>query len=204
MGRPLDLGYVYGLEGKIPDLYHSEVVFRPFEPQPSDMVVAGKPMREQVEDHDVLLTYPYESMAPLLSLLREAKITLYRVAKSSHLCESLIAAAENGKDVTVLMELRARFDEANNIAWAERLEDAGCTVIYGSEGFKCHSKICQVTYHDQSGISRITCLGTGNFNEKTARLYSDFMLLTANPGIAEDGNVFFRNLSLGNLRGQYK
>lgn len=213
VGRPLDLGYVYGLEGKIPDLYHSEVVFRPFEPQPSDMVVAGKPMREQVEDHDVLLTYPYESMTPLLSLLREAsaddaciqiKITLYRVAKSSHLCESLIAAAENGKDVTVLMELRARFDEANNIAWAERLEDAGCTVIYGSEGFKCHSKICQVTYHDQSGISRITCLGTGNFNEKTARLYSDFMLLTANPGIAEDGNVFFRNLSLGNLRGQYK
>ena len=170
-------------------------------------------MREQVEDHDVLLTYPYESMSPLLTLLREAsaddaciqiKITLYRVAKRSHLCESLISAAENGKDVTVLMELRARFDEANNIAWAERLEDAGCTVIYGSEGFKCHSKICQVTYHDASGISRITCLGTGNFNEKTARLYSDFMLLTAHPGIAEDGNVFFRNLSLGNLRGQYK
>lgn len=213
VGRPLDLGYVYGLEGSIPDLYRSEVVFHPFEPQPSDMVVEGRPMREQVEDHDVLLTYPYESMSPLLTLLREAsaddaciqiKITLYRVAKRSHLCESLIAAAENGKDVTVLMELRARFDEANNIAWAERLEDAGCTVIYGSEGFKCHSKICQVTYHDASGISRITCLGTGNFNEKTARLYSDFMLLTAHPGIAEDGNVFFRNLSLGNLRGQYK
>ncbi len=213
VSRPLDLGYVYGLEAKIPDLYHSDVVFAPFEPQASDMVVAGKSMREQVEDHDVLLTYPYESMAPLLTLLREAssddscisiKITLYRVAKSSHLCESLIAAAENGKDVTVLMELRARFDEANNIAWAERLEDAGCTVIYGSEGFKCHSKICQITYHDASGISRITCLGTGNFNEKTARLYSDFMLLTASPRIAEDGNVFFRNLSLGNLRGQYK
>ena len=211
--RPLDLGYVYGLEARIPDLYHSDVVFRPFEPQKSDMVVSGVPMREQVEDHDVLLTYPYESMTPLLTLLREAssddscisiKITLYRVAKSSHLCESLIAAAENGKDVTVLMELRARFDEANNIAWAERLEDAGCTVIYGSEGFKCHSKICQITYHDASGISRVTCLGTGNFNEKTARLYSDFMLLTASPRIAEDGNVFFRNLSLGNLRGQYK
>ena len=211
--RPLDLGYVYGLEARIPDLYHSDVVFSPFEPQKSDMVISGVPMREQVEDHDVLLTYPYESMTPLLTLLREAssddscisiKITLYRVAKSSHLCESLIAAAENGKDVTVLMELRARFDEANNIAWAERLEDAGCTVIYGSEGFKCHSKICQITYHDASGISRITCLGTGNFNEKTAKLYSDFMLLTADPGIAEDGNVFFKNLSLGNLRGQYK
>ena len=105
--------------------------------------------------------------------------------------------------MTVLMELRARFDEANNIAWAERLEDAGCTVIYGSEGFKCHSKICQVTYHDQAGVRRITCLGTGNFNEKTARLYSDFMLMTADTGIAEDGNTFFRNLSLGNLRGTY-
>lgn len=210
--RPLDLGYVYGLEAKIPDWAHAECVFAPFEPQPSPMVDLSRPMRPQVEDHDVLLTYPYESMRPLLRLLREAsaddsciqiKITLYRVAKSSHLCESLIAAAEAGKDVTVLMELRARFDEANNIAWAERLEDAGCTVIYGSEGFKCHSKICQVTYHDQAGVRRITCLGTGNFNEKTARLYSDFMLMTADPGIADDGNTFFRNLSLGNLRGSY-
>ncbi len=211
--RPLALGYVYGLESSIPDFEHGACTFAPFEPQPSPMVVAGEPMRGQVEDHDVLLTYPYESMTPLLRLLREAsaddacisiKITLYRVAKSSHLCESLIAAAENGKDVTVLMELRARFDEANNIAWAERLEDAGCTVIYGSEGFKCHSKICQITYHDAAGISRITCLGTGNFNEKTARLYSDFMLLTADAGIADDGNTFFRNLSLGNLRGSYR
>ena len=210
--RPLALGYVYGLEAKIPDWAHAECVFAPFEPQPSPMVDLSRPMRPQVEDHDVLLTYPYESMRPLLRLLREAsaddsciqiKITLYRVAKSSHLCESLIAAAEAGKDVTVLMELRARFDEANNIAWAERLEDAGCTVIYGSEGFKCHSKICQVTYHDQAGVRRITCLGTGNFNEKTARLYSDFMLMTADTGIAEDGNTFFRNLSLGNLRGTY-
>ncbi len=213
VGRPLALGYVYGLESKIPDFEHGTCTFSPFEPQPSPMVDAAAPMRGQVEDHDILLTYPYESMTPLLRLLREAsaddacisiKITLYRVAKSSHLCESLIAAAENGKDVTVLMELRARFDEANNIAWAERLEDAGCTVIYGSEGFKCHSKICQITYHDTAGISRITCLGTGNFNEKTARLYSDFMLLTADAGIADDGNTFFRNLSLGNLRGTYR
>ena len=104
----------------------------------------------------------------------------------------------------MLMELRARFDEANNIAWADRLDHAGCTVIYGSEGFKCHSKICQITYHDKSGINRIACLGTGNFNEKTARLYSDFMLLTADSVIAEDGNTFFRNLSLGNLSGTYK
>ena len=211
--RPIDLGYVYGLESRIPDHEHTACVYRPFEPQISPMVDLSQPMRGQVEDHDVLLTYPYESMTPLLRLVREAsaddacisiKITLYRVAKSSHLCESLISAAEAGKDVTVLMELRARFDEANNIAWAERLEDAGCTVIYGSEGFKCHSKICQITYHDHDGLSRITCLGTGNFNEKTATLYSDFMLLTADEGIGADGNTFFRNLSLGNLRGSYK
>ena len=213
LNRPIDLGYVYGLESSIPDHEHVACVYRKFEPQVSPMVDLSLPMREQVEDHDVLLTYPYESMTPLLRLVREAssddacisiKITLYRVAKSSHLCESLISAAEAGKDVTVLMELRARFDEANNIAWAERLEDAGCTVIYGSEGFKCHSKICQITYHDRDGISRITCLGTGNFNEKTATLYSDFMLLTADEGIGADGNTFFRNLSLGNLRGSYK
>lgn len=210
---PLDLdGYVYGLEGKIPEAFRPSLVFDPFVPQVSPMVDASRPMRPQVEDHDVLLTYPYENMSPLLQLLREAsgddacisiKITLYRVAKRSKLCESLIAASENGKEVTVLMELRARFDEANNIEWADRLEQAGCTVIYGQEGFKVHSKICQITYHDESGISRITCLGTGNFNEKTAKLYSDFMLLTAHRGIAEDGNTFFRNLSLGNLKGSY-
>lgn len=210
---PLDLSYVYGLEGRIPEKHHRELTNEPVEPQASPMADLTRPMREQVEDHDILLFYPYESMSPLLNLLREAsqdddcisiKITLYRVAKQSHLCESLIQAAENGKDVTVLMELRARFDEANNIEWAERLEAAGCTVIYGSEGFKCHSKICQVTYHERGSIRRITCLGTGNFNEKTAKLYSDFMLLTAHDGIAEDGNVFFRNLSLGNLRGSYR
>ncbi|MGI6229461.1 MAG: polyphosphate kinase 1 [Tractidigestivibacter sp.] len=213
LDMPLNLGYVYGLEDKIPNWSRSDVIFPPFQPQLSPLVDSRRPMREQVFDHDILLTYPYESMTPLLNLVREAsadddcisiKITLYRVAKRSHLCESLINAAEAGKDVTVLMELRARFDEENNIEWAERLEDAGCTVIYGSEGFKCHSKICQITYHDASGISRITCLGTGNFNEKTAKLYSDFMLLTANTDIAADANVFFRNLSLGNLRGSYK
>ena len=102
------------------------------------------------------------------------------------------------------MELRARFDEQNNIEWAERLEEAGCTVIYGSEGFKCHSKICQLTYREGMALTRLTLLGTGNFNEKTAKLYSDFMLMTAHPGIGEDANLFFRNLSLGNLRGDYR
>ncbi len=210
---PLDLGYVFGLEDHIPQESRDRLLYEPAEPQDSPMVDPKLPMREQVEDHDILLFYPYESMSPLLRLLREAsvddscisiKITLYRVAKQSKLCESLIAAVENGKEVTVLMELRARFDEANNIAWAERLESAGCTVIYGTEGFKCHSKICQITYHDHRQAKRITCLGTGNFNEKTARLYSDFMLLTAHEGIGDDGNAFFRNLSLGNLYGTYQ
>jgi polyphosphate kinase len=210
---PLDLGFIYGLEDKIPDEMHARLVYEPFVPQISPMVDMTRPLRPQIEDHDVLLFYPYESMDPLLELLRQAandddcisiKITLYRVAKQSRLCESLISAVENDKDVTVLMELRARFDEANNIAWAERLENAGCTVIYGQEGYKVHSKICQITYHSSGSIKRITCLGTGNFNEKTAKLYSDFMLLTAHEGIAEDGNSFFRNLGVGNLRGTYK
>ena len=170
-------------------------------------------MRDQVLAGDKLLFYPYESMGTLLGLINEAahddtcislRITLYRVARQSRLCESLISAAERGKEVTVLMELRARFDEENNNAWAERLEEAGCTVIYGAEGFKCHSKICQLTYQDQGKIRRITLLGTGNFNEKTARLYSDFMLMTAHEGIGEDANAFFRNLTLGNLRGEYR
>ena len=213
LSTPADLSYVYALENRLPATRKAVLTFTPFEPQPSPMVNASRPMRDQIEDHDVLLTYPYESMGPLLRLIHEAanddscisiKITLDRVARHSRLCESLVAAVENGKDVTVLMELRARFDEQNNIEWAERLEEAGCTVIYGSEGFKCHSKICQITYHDNRGLSRVTCLGTGNFNEKTARLYSDFMLITAHPGIAEDGNAFFRNLSLGNLRGTYR
>ena len=210
---PLELSYVFSLPSHVDAGLRMRLSYSPFEPQLSPMVEPGVPMRGQVEDHDILLFYPYESMKPLLDLLHEAawdeacisiKITLYRVAKQSRLCESLIAAAENGKDVTVLMELRARFDEQNNIEWAERLESAGCTVIYGAEGYKCHSKICQVTYHDSDGISRITCLGTGNFNEKTARLYSDFMLLTAQEGIGEDGNAFFRNLSLGKLAGSYR
>ncbi|MCC6102408.1 MAG: polyphosphate kinase 1 [Atopobiaceae bacterium] len=210
---PLDLGYVYSLEEHLPADTRATLLYNPFQPQTSPMVDPRRPMREQVDAGDILLFYPYESMNPLLRLIHEAsvddnciqiKITLYRVAKRSKLCESLIAASENGKDVTVLMELRARFDEQNNIDWAERLEDAGCTVIYGQEGFKVHSKICQIIYHDKGAISRITCLGTGNFNEKTAELYSDFMLLTAHPGIGEDGNLFFRNLSLGNLQGTYR
>ena len=210
---PLNLGYVFGIEGKIPEHLRNELLFTPFRPQPNPTIDMTRSIRDQVLQHDKLLFYPYETMNPFLDLVHEAaydpecislRITLYRVAKQSRLCESLIDAAENGKEVTVLMELRARFDEQNNIEWAERLEEAGCTVIYGSEGFKCHSKICQLTYREGMALTRLTLLGTGNFNEKTAKLYSDFMLMTAHPGIGEDANLFFRNLSLGNLRGDYR
>lgn len=210
---PLNLGYVFGIEGKIPEHLRNKLLFTPFRPQPNPNIDMTRSIREQVLQHDKLLFYPYEAMNPFLDLVHEAaydpecislRITLYRVAKQSRLCESLIDAAENGKEVTVLMELRARFDEQNNIEWAERLEEAGCTVIYGSEGFKCHSKICQLTYREGMALTRLTLLGTGNFNEKTAKLYSDFMLMTAHPGIGEDANLFFRNLSLGNLRGDYR
>lgn len=210
---PLNLGYVFGIEGKIPEHLRNELLLTPFKPQPNPTIDMTRSIREQVLHHDKLLFYPYEAMNPFLDLVHEAaydpecislRITLYRVAKQSRLCESLIDAAENGKEVTVLMELRARFDEQNNIEWAERLEEAGCTVIYGSEGFKCHSKICQLTYREGMALTRLTLLGTGNFNEKTAKLYSDFMLMTAHPGIGEDANLFFRNLSLGNLRGDYR
>ena len=210
---PLDLGYVFGIEGKLPEAERANLLFTPFKPQPNPTIHLDRSIREQVLAGDKLLFYPYESMAPFLDLVHEAafdpdcislRITLYRVAKQSRLCESLIDAAENGKEVTVLMELRARFDEQNNIEWAERLEEAGCTVIYGSEGFKCHSKICQLTYREGMALTRLTLLGTGNFNEKTAKLYSDFMLMTAHPGIGEDANLFFRNLTLGNLRGDYR
>ena len=210
---PLDLGFVYSLESRIPAPERAGLLFDPFTPQANPDIDSSRSMREQVLEGDKLLFYPYESMSPFLDLVHEAaydedcisiRITLYRVAKQSRLCESLISASENGKEVTVLMELRARFDEENNIEWAERLEEAGCTVIYGSEGFKCHSKICQITYREGMALTRITLLGTGNFNEKTAKLYSDFMLMTAHPGIGEDANLFFRNLSLGNLRGDYR
>ena len=167
----------------------------------------------EVQKHDVLLSYPYQSIRPFITMLKKAaqdpdvisiKMTLYRMARESQIVQALMEAAENGKEVVALVELRARFDEQNNIEWAERLEEAGCTVIYGSEGFKCHSKICQLTYREGMALTRLTLLGTGNFNEKTAKLYSDFMLMTTHPGIGEDANLFFRNLSLGNLRGDYR
>ena len=208
---PLDSGSLFKLAGRISgDGGHTALFYPAAKPMQAP---AGYDLYTEVRKHDVLLAYPYQSIRPFIKMLLRAgadpdvvsiKMTLYRMASDSQIVNALIAAAENGKEVVAMVELRARFDEQNNIEWAERLEEAGCTVIYGSEGFKCHSKICQLTYREGMALTRLTLLGTGNFNEKTAKLYSDFMLMTAHPGIGEDANLFFRNLSLGNLRGDYR
>ena len=209
---PLDLTYCYTLDTKITSGMKKQLLLQSYVPQPSKMVEPGKSILSQADRRDILLSYPYESMRPLLNLLHEAatdpevisiKITLYRIAHQSVLAEHLIEAAENGKEVSVLMELRARFDEANNIEWAQRLEEAGCQVIYGMDGYKVHSKICLITRRTSGGIRYLTQIGTGNYNEKTAKLYTDLALLTANQQIGEDAAAFFRNLSLSNLEGEY-
>ncbi len=170
-------------------------------------------MLSQVRRKDVLLSYPYESMTPFLSLLREAsadpntisiKITIYRLARDAKLVDCLCAAAENGKDVTVLIELRARFDEQNNIDWSERLEEAGCTVLYGIGDYKVHSKLCLITRRERGEITYITQVGTGNYNEKTAKQYTDLSFLTSDRGIGLDAADFFKNLSIGDLEGSYR
>ena len=210
---PISLGYVFALESKLPPESAAALCNAPYTPQWPAGLVKGEPLIPQVLRRDALLYYPYHSMEPFLKLVKEAaadpavlsiKITIYRLASTAKLVEYLSAAAENGKDVTVLMELRARFDEQNNIAWAERLEEAGCTVIYGFEGFKVHSKICLITRRERSHIQYITQIGTGNYNEKTARMYTDFCLMTANSAIGADAAAFFQNMSTANLDGEYR
>ena len=170
-------------------------------------------MTHQIRQHDLLLSYPFESMDPFLRLLKESasdpavvsiKITIYRLAKRAKLVDYLCQAAENGKDVTALIELRARFDEQNNIDWSERLEDAGCTVIYGFEDYKVHSKICLITRRERGEIRFLTQVGTGNYNEKTAAMYTDLSLMTASQDIGADANEFFKNMAIGNLEGHYR
>lgn len=209
---PLDLTYCFALDTKVSSGMKRQLVSQSYVPQPSPMVDSSRSILAQVEQKDILLSYPYESMKPLINMLKEAasdeqvvsiKITLYRIARQSVLAEHLIEAVENGKEVTVLMELRARFDEENNIEWAQRLEEAGCQVIYGMDGYKVHSKICLITRRTADGIRYITQIGTGNYNEKTAKLYTDLAIITANQQIGEDAAAFFRNLSLSNLQGEY-
>lgn len=210
---PLAMDYVYSLEGQLPGESRAALCYEPFTPKFPMGLSRSERILPQVLRHDALLFYPFHSMDPFLQLIREAandpnvlsiKITIYRLASKAKLIEYLAAAAENGKDVSVLMELRARFDEQNNISWAERLEDAGCTVQYGFEGVKVHSKICLITRRERGNIQHITQVGTGNYNEKTAKLYTDLCLITSNPAIGADAATFFQNMSTSNLEGEYR
>lgn len=210
---PLNMSYVFALEDMIPSSMKQLILNQPFKPQDSPELRPHQSVIRQVLKKDVLLFYPFESMKPFLSMIKEAandpavlsiKITLYRISRESKLAESLIEASENGKEITVLMELRARFDEQNNIEWAQRLEEAGCNVIYGFDGYKVHSKICLITRKDHGRIQYITQVGTGNYNEKTSRLYTDLSLITSDPDICSDAVNFFKNMSLANLEGSYK
>ncbi len=208
---PMKLSYIFAMSGNLPEPMKKSLTYPAFSPQESARVTSGS-MMKQIRKKDLLLFYPYESMNPFLKLIKEAsvdpnvmtiKITIYRLAKKARLVEYLCAAAENGKEVTVLIELRARFDEQNNIEWSERLEEAGCRVIYGFEGYKVHSKICLITYRNRGEIQYITQIGTGNYNEKTAAMYTDLSLMTANPEIGMDAAEFFKNMSISNLNGSY-
>ncbi len=210
---PLDMSYIFDLALKIDEGIKSKLFYSKMVPKHPHYLIKNESMLKVAERMDLLLSYPYESIKPFLDLVRQAasdssvisiKITLYRIARESKLAESLIMAAENGKEVTVLMELRARFDEQNNIEWANRLERAGCRVIYGFGGYKVHSKICLITKKEAGKLKYITQIGTGNYNEKTAELYTDLALITASDEIGIDAANFFKNMDLGNLNGEYK
>ena len=201
---PIDLSFVFTIQ----DILRREtnLFFDKRVPQKSSQFNEDEPIMDQIVQKDKLLSYPYESMRPFLKLLQEAaedkdvvsiKMTLYRVAKQSKIIESLIEAAENGKDVTILVELKARFDEENNIEWSRQLEDAGCRVIYGLDGYKVHSKLCLITRKKKGKVGYITQIGTGNYNEKTSRLYTDLSLMTANVDIAMEAAEVFQALSMG-------
>ena len=210
---PLSLEYVYALTALLSPESTQALCDPPFSPRFPACLDPQRPILPQILTWDALVFYPFEQMDPFLHLIREAafdpdvisiKITIYRLASRAKLAEYLSAAAENGKDVTVLMELRARFDEQNNIRWAERMEEAGCTIFYGSEGIKVHSKICLITRRTRGGIQHITQIGTGNYNEKTAKLYTDLCLMTADPAIGADAAAFFQNMAIGNFSGDYQ
>ena len=209
---PLKLGYAFSIGEHLPEKKRAFLSDAPFTPQQPAMLSAGQSLLKAALQRDILLSYPYESMEPFLQMIREAandpavlaiRITIYRLASKAKLVEYLCAAAENGKDVTALIELRARFDEQNNIDWSERMEEAGCKIIYGFEDYKVHSKICLITRRERGAVRHITQVGTGNYNEKTAKQYTDVSLITADERIGQDAGAFFNNMALGNLSGRY-
>ena len=202
---PLDLSFFYKLTGKMEADGHPELFYpsaRPMLPPPEYDLAA------EVHKHDVLLSYPYQSIRPFIVMLKKAaqdpdvisiKMTLYRMARESQIVQALMEAAENGKEVVALVELRARFDEQNNIDWSKQLEEAGCTVLYGFEDYKVHSKLTLITKKSAQGYSYITQIGTGNYNEKTSELYTDYSFITADHGIGEEASNVFQNLAVQKL-----
>ena len=201
---PLDLSFVFQIQDGLRK--RTELFYEKRIPQKSPMFNSHEPILDQIAKKDLFLSYPYESIKPFLTMLHEAandedvvsiKMTLYRVAKQSKVVEALIEAAENGKEVFVLVELKARFDEENNIGWSRLLEDAGCHVIYGLDGYKVHSKLCQIMKKKDGNVEYYTQIGTGNYNEKTARLYTDLSLMTADPKIGTEAARVFQALAMG-------
>ena len=202
---PLDLSFFYKLTSRMESDGHPELFYTPARPMlpPQDYDLAA-----EVEKHDVLLSYPYQSIRPFIAMLKKAaqdpdvisiKMTLYRMARESQIVQALVEAAENGKEVVALVELRARFDEQNNIDWSKQLEEAGCTVLYGFEDYKVHSKLTLITKKSAQGYSYITQIGTGNYNEKTSELYTDYSFITADHGIGEEASNVFQNLAVQKL-----
>ncbi|MBR6667866.1 MAG: polyphosphate kinase 1 [Clostridia bacterium] len=201
---PLDVSFLFGIQDNLRS--HAELFYAPRHPQKTPDIDMNRPIMDQVAEKDVLLHYPYQSIRPFLNMLTEAahdpkvtsiRMTLYRLARDSKVVEALVEAAENGKQVDVLVELKARFDEENNIEWSRRLERAGCHVIYGVERLKVHSKLCLITRKTEQGTQYITQIGTGNYNEKTARLYTDISYMTAREEIGLDAKAVFEALLEG-------
>ena len=209
---PLDMKYVFSLIKSLPETKTNGMFYKDYAPKWPSSININESIIDQVLEKDRLLFFPYDSIDPFINLLNEAadnpdvvsiKITIYRLASASKIARTLCRAAENGKEVLVLMELRARFDEENNINWSKMLEQSGCNVIYGVDNFKCHSKICLITLYSKNKYSFITQIGTGNYNENTSKLYTDLSLMTSSSSIGQDGTEFFKNMLIGNLDGEY-
>ena len=210
---PLQMKYVFDLIRALPAERAAQLSFQPYRPRWPEDLDQNLSIIDQIRRRDQLLFFPFDGVDPFLRMLSEAaqrpdvisiRITIYRLASSSRVAHILCKAAENGKEVTVLMELRARFDEANNISWSRLLEESGCRVIYGVEEYKCHSKICLITMRKGDKLSYVTQIGTGNYNEHTNEQYTDLSLMTADEQIGLDGTVFFQNMLVGNLEGTYR
>ena len=202
---PLDLSFFYKLDSRIENDGHAELFYSPARPMLPPLHYS---LTSEVQKHDVLLYYPYQSIRPFILMLKKAardpevisiKMTLYRLARESQIVQALVDAAENGKEVVALVELRARFDEQNNIDWSKQLEEAGCTVVYGFDDYKVHSKLTLITRRSAGGYSYITQIGTGNYNEKTSELYTDLSFITSDPDIGEEAAGVFQNLAVQKL-----